>query len=379
LRLKILNMQIEKSFFDDIKNIMQSARTKAYAAINFYMVEAYWQIGERIVIEEQKGKEKAEYGTFLIRELSKRLTEDFGQGFDVSNLKNFRQFYLSFGGGQKSDAVSTFSQSNENQENEKGDAVRGFSEVIANLSLRKELTWTHYRMIMHVENPLARRYYMNEAADSGWSTRELQRNINTMYYERLLSTTNKEETLKKASHFEKHSPSDFIKEPYIFEFLKIPQPNSMKELELEAALIENLQEFLLELGKGFAFVKRQFRINTETKSFYIDLVFYNYILKCFVLFDLKTGELTHQDLGQMDMYVRMFDDLKRSESDNPTIGVILCTSKDATIVKYSVLNDNAQLFATKYRSCLPTEQELVAEIERKKHSLEQQLKNTELQ
>jgi predicted nuclease of restriction endonuclease-like (RecB) superfamily len=356
-----------------------SARSQAYAAVNFYMVEAYWKIGERIVLEEQKGEQRAEYGAFLIKELSKRLTADFGKGFDYSNLSNFRQFYLNFGGIRKSDAVRRILQNNENETTEKVDAVRSFSEAVSSFQLRKELTWTHYRMIMHIENPQARKYYMNEAANNNWSTRVLQRNINTLYYERLLSTNNKEEALKKAGLFEKHSPADFIKDPYMFEFLGIPQPNSINERELESALIEKLKEFLLELGKGFAFIARQFRINTETKNFYIDLVFYNKILKCYVLIDLKTGGLTHQDIGQMDMYVRMFDDLERDETDNPTIGLILCTSKDATIVKYSVLKDNEQLFATKYRSCLPSEQELVDEIERNKHFLEQQLKTSDIQ
>jgi predicted nuclease of restriction endonuclease-like (RecB) superfamily len=336
-------------------------------------------MGQRIVMEEQKGSSKAEYGTFLIRELSKRLTQEYGPGFYISNLKNFRQFYLSFGASQKSDAVSTFLQTNENQTNEKGDAVRNFSEVISSMGLRKELTWTHYRILMHVDNPLARKYYMNEAADNNWNTRVLQRNINTFYYERILTTKDKMEALKHADHFEKQTPADFIKDPYIFEFLSISEPHHTKERQLEAALIDNLKHFLIELGKGFCFVSRQFRINTETKSFYIDLVLYNHILKCFVLIDLKSGELTHQDVGQMDMYVRMFDDLERSKTDNPTIGVILCTSKDSTIVKYSVLKDNEQLFATKYRSCLPSEQELISEIERNKQIFEEQIKNAELQ
>lgn len=370
-------MRIEQNFIADIKNIVQGARKQTYAAINFYMVEAYYKIGERIVMEEQKGEYKAEYGTFLIRELSKRLTEEHGRGFDISNVKNFRQFYLSFGITQKGDAMRSFLQNNENQAAEKSDAVCAFSELISKSFLRKELTWTHYRILMHVDNPLARKYYMNEAADNNWNTRVLQRNINTFYYERILTTKDKTEALRQAGLFEKQTPADFIKDPYIFEFLSIAEPYHTKERNLEAALIDNLKHFLVELGKGFCFVSRQFRFNTETKSFYIDLVLYNHILKCFVLIDLKNGELTHQDVGQMDMYVRMFDDLERSNTDNPTIGIILCTSKDATIVKYSVLKDNEQLFATKYRSCLPSEAELVAEIERNKHFIEEKLKNSE--
>lgn len=412
-------MRIEKSFIEDIKSIVSTARNRTYAAINFYMVETYWRIGERIVMEEQKGEKRAEYGEYLIRELSKRLTAELGKGFDVTNLKNFRYFYLAFlltpiqdavrpelqkndsQPIEKRDAVRTLSPGDKNAPKKKGRLVRGFSETDENTAsrkqqtlsgeshinsesgrshpLRKELTWTHYRLIMRVDTRNGRQFYMNEAADNNWSTRVLQRNINTLYYDRILSTKNKSEALTKAGLLEKQSPADFIKDPYIFEFLKIPEAQASTEQQLESALIENLKDFLLELGKGFCFVKRQYRINTETKTFYIDLVFYNHILKCFALFDLKTGELTHQDVGQMDMYVRMFDDLQRSDSDNPTIGVVLCTSKDATIVKYSVLNGNEQLFATKYRSCLPSEQELVQEIERNKFILEEKLKTTAIQ
>jgi len=249
------------------------------------------------------------------------------------------------------------------------------NEILIPSTLRRELTWTHYRLIMRVENPHARNYYINESADNNWSSRVLERNISTLYYERLLSSKNKKEVLLQAKQLEKQSPTDFIKDPYIFEFLNITQPYNINEHEIETALIDNLQNFLLELGKGFCFVKRQFRIATETKSFSIDLVFYNYILKCFVLFDLKTGELSHQDVGQMDMYVRIFDDQERPANDNPTIGIILCTHKDETIVKYSVLNGSEKLFATKYRLYLPTEEELIAEIEREKLLIEEKFRN----
>lgn len=223
--------------------------------------------------------------------------------------------------------------------------------------------------MMRVENENARTYYLNEAAEQGWSVRTLERNINTFYYHRILSSNNKSEDIKQNKELEKQQPEDFIKDPYVFEFLNIPQPINAKELDIEAALIENLQQFLLELGKGFSFVARQFRISTETDHFYIDLVFYNYLLKCFVLIDLKTGKLTHQHVGQMDMYRRMFDDLKKPEGDNPTIGIILCTEKSETVVKYSIINDNPRLFATKYMPYLPTEEELIAEIEREKIKL----------
>jgi len=358
-------MQIEKSFFSEIKSILDAARNKAYSAINFAMIEAYWNVGRRIVEEEQNGKQHADYGTFLIKELSVQLSNEFGKGFSETNLRNFRQFYLIFPDNTAIHyAVRSKLQSADNQ-----------TKPSIPATLRRELTWTHYRLIMRVENPNARKYYINEAADNNWSTRVLERNINTFYYERILSSNNKSEALLQAQNLEKQSPADFIKDPYIFEFLNISEPYKTNEQQLEEALIGNLKHFLLELGKGFSFVKRQYRINTETKSFSIDLVFYNYILKCFILFDLKTGELSHSDIGQMDMYVRMFDDLQRLEGDNPTIGIILCSYKDETIVKYSVLNENEQLFATKYRLYLPTEEELIAEIEREKLIIQEKLKS----
>ncbi|WP_212005199.1 YhcG family protein [Chitinophaga sp. HK235] len=335
---------LKKSFLSDIRNMLSTARQKAYAAINSTMVEAYWLIGKRVVEEEQNGKEKADYGTFLIKELAKHLTEEFGKGFDERELRRMRQFFLTF-------------------------PIRD--------ALRPELSWTHYRILLRVESPTARDYYVTEVAAQSWSTRQLERNINTLYYERLLSTQNKRAALIDEQDMEKISSSDIIKNPYVLEFLGMQWPTGYSESEIESAIINNLQSFLLELGKGFSFVGRQYRIKTDTKVFYIDLVFYNYILKCFVLIDLKINELTHQDIGQMDMYVRMFEDLKKTEGDNPTIGIILCAEKDHTIVKYSILEENKQLFASKYRLVLPTEEELRAELEREKQLIHEQITRKE--
>jgi len=316
-------------FYDSIRSILSEARKKAYASINHIMVEAYWRVGRRIVEEEQAGKVRAEYGRSLIRELSRRLGDEFGRGFSVANLKNFRQFYLTFPDFEKSYA------------------------------LRSELAWTHYRLIMRVDDPKARDYYIQEAADQGWTSRQLERNINSGWHDRLLQAKKPQEKSLESPQ----DPAGFIKDPYVLEFLDLPDDPKAHEQALETAIIGKLQQFLLELGKGFSFVGRQFRISSEMSHFFIDLVFYNYLLKCFVLIDLKTVKLTHQDIGQMDMYVRMFDDLKRGDDDNPTLGIILCADKDETIVRYSVLHESEQLFASKYLRILPTEEELKHELE----------------
>lgn len=328
-------------FIQEIKQILSMARQQAYVAVNAAMVQAYWQIGKRIVDEEQGGEHRAAYGEELLKTLSKELTRELGKGFSYANLRNFRQFYLTYP-----------------------------DEEIC-YALRSKLTWTHHRLIMRVEDPSAREYYLKECEEQNWSSRVLERNISTLYYQRLLSS--KGTGLKHTDSEGTYQLHDFVKDPYIFEFLNIPMPTDATEHEIESALIGNLQKFILELGKGFSFVGRQYRISTETDHFFIDLVFYNYLLKCFVLIDLKADKLTHQDIGQMDMYRRMFDDLKKPEGDNPTIGIILCTEKSETVVKYSVMSDNPTLFATKYMPYLPTEQELIAEIEREKLLISQRL------
>ena len=336
------NPLTENGFYDDIRAILQKARTRAYTAVNTAMVEAYWHIGKRIVDEEQNGKERADYGKQLIKNLSLALNSEFGKGFSIANLKNFRQFYLTFQGDEK-----------------------GYT-------LCSQLSWSHIRLIMRLDSSEARAYYLTESKTSNWSVRQLQRNISSHYFERVLSSAEPEPEQKilPVPGNGKQKIRDFVKDPYVLEFLELPENNSVKEASLEQAIIDNLQAFLLEFGKGFSFVGRQFRISTETSHFYIDLVFYNYLLKCFVVIDLKINKLTHQDIGQMDMYVRMFDDLKRGDDDNPTIGIILCSDKDETLVRYSVLKESEQLFASKYRLVLPTEEELANELDREIRMIE---------
>ena len=326
----------ENTFYNEISELLRQSRNVAYKAVNTIMVQTYWQIGKRIVEQEQHGQYRANYGDYLIENLSRYLSDTIGKGFSEANLKNIRQFYLVF---PELDQFAT--------------------QCVANL------TWTNIRMIMRLENKAEREYYIKESSEQNWSSRLLERHIKTGYYRRLLSTQ-QNDNVTVITDTEKYNPADFIKDPYITEFLNVSENLKGKESLLENALINNLQKFLLELGKGFSFVDRQMRISTETSHFYIDLVFYNYLLKCFVIIDLKTSKLTHSDIGQMDMYVRMFDALKRVEGDNPTIGIILCTEKDETIVKYSVLKDNKQLFASKYKTVLPTEDELAEMISREK-------------
>lgn len=305
----------EDSLFQSVKELIIQSREKMFRVANSTLLLTYWQIGKLIVEDEQKGKERAEYGKYTLKNLSKRLTLEFGKGFDESNLRNMRSFYQAF--------------------------------PICD-ALRHELSWTHYRLLIRLDNEDKINYYISESIQNNWNSRDLKRQINALAYERVLEhTKNTTETIHNV-----------LKDPYIFEFLGLKPDEKISEKDLETAIIDHIQKFLLEFGKGFAFVARQQHIATDTSDFYIDLVFYNYILKCFVIIDLKTGELSHQDIGQIDMYVRMYDDLKRGEGDNPTIGILLCSEKDETIVKYSVLNDKNNLFASKYLLYLPKEEEL---------------------
>lgn len=349
---------VTNPLYDAIRLIIQGARKGAYTAVNYAMVRAYWHIGQLIVEDEQKGEKRAKYGENLLDEVGRRLTDEFGRGFSSTNLKNFRKFFLAFPDGCQDGDIPV--------------ARKGYT-VCA------ELSWSHYRLLMRVEDPAARGYYIGEAISQNWSVRALERQINSLYFERLLASRDRDAVIteaKEVTHPLAKRPEEFIRDPYVLEFLQIPTSSSYLERDLEQALIDKLQQFLLELGKGFSFVSRQFRISTETSEFYIDLVFYHFILKCFVLIDLKTGKLSHQDIGQMDMYVRLFEDRIKTEGDNPTIGIILCTEKDETVVRYSALNDNSQLFASRYKLYLPSEQELIEEIEREKEIMRRQDKKS---
>lgn len=337
------DIRLPSGFYEGIAQVLERARGQAYHAVNSAMVHAYWEIGQRIV-EGQGGKERAAYGRALVKELSRRLTDDFGRGFNERNLWSMRKFYLAF------------------------------SKVNA---LRSELSWTHYRSLSRVSDPEARAWYEREAAEQGWSSRTLDRNISTQYYHRLLQSQDDKKPAVEAEMKEltaplQHDKLEFIKNPVVAEFLGLAPNADFQESELEGAIITNLQRFLLEMGKGYAFVARQQHIRTELDDFYIDLVFYNYILKCFVLIDLKTGRLTHQDIGQMDMYVRMYDELRKVPDDNPTLGIVLCTETDKDVAHFSVLNGSDQLFAAKYLTYLPTQEQLREEIERQKEFFAEQ-------
>ena len=349
--------------YHDIRAVLESARASAYRAANFAMVQAYWQVGRPIVEHEQKGEARAQYGEAVLDDLSRRLTVDFGRGFDATNLRKMRQFYRVF---QIRDAARLESTP------EKRDTTRLVSAEDAYRYIgRDELSWSHYRILMQVEDPDARDWYMNEAADQHWSTRQLERQISVLYYERLLASREKGPVRQEAEdRLTVVTPQQFIRDPYVLDFLNLEDYPALRESTVEQAIIDNLQAFLLELGRGFAFVARQKRVRFEDEDFYVDLVFYNYMLKCFKLIDVKAGKLAHQDIGQMDSYVRMFDANERPPGDNPTIGLILCSRKNEAIAKYSVLEEGRQIFAARYVQYLPTESELTREMERQRRLIE---------
>ncbi len=335
-----MSTQISTELLSAVRTLLTQNRTRLQQTVNHTMIKTYWEVGKLIVEHEQKGEDKAAYGKKQLQHLSTQLQSEFGKGFDERNLRNMRAFYLSY--------------------------------PIWN-AVRSELSWTHYRILLRVENEKAREWYAQESIEQNWSVRALERQIGKLYYERLLASKVKEPVIQEAHSHTKPLQTDaknYLRDPYLLDFLNLPH-QSLFESDIEQRLMDNLQQFLLELGKGFAFVARQQRISTEDQDFYVDLVFYNYKLKCFLLIDLKLSQLTHQDVGQMDTYVRIYDQHRKGSDDNPTIGLILCSEKSEAVAKYSVLTDSKQLFASKYFDYLPTEEELRAELERERAALSQ--------
>ncbi|MCD7891081.1 MAG: PDDEXK nuclease domain-containing protein [Ruminococcus sp.] len=337
---------------NDMRKIIESSQKTAYQAVNTILVQRNWLIGYRIASEELKSENRADYGAEVIKKLSSQLTKEFGKGFTKSSLYSFYSFY------------------------------KAYPEIFQTVSGKsaKLLSWSHYSVLLQVKDKTARDWYEREAVKQTWSVRTLQRNISSQYYYRMLQTQNKElveSEMKQLTSDYQTDKLEFIKNPVIAEFLGLSSNSDFTESELESSILTNLQKFLMELGKGYAFVARQQHIHTEKQDYFIDLVFYNYILKCFVLIDLKTEKISHQDVGQMDMYIRMYDELKRSDGDNPTIGIVLCSDTDEDIARYSVMHGNEQLFASKYKLYLPSEEELRAEIETQKTIFYLQHKNDE--
>lgn len=324
---------ISNHLLHDIRLLLTQARQTLVQSVNIAMVQTYWQIGRLIVEDEQQGQARAEYGKQVLVQLAQNLTAEFGKGFDASNLRNMRRFYLAY-------------------------------PIQETLSLK--LSWSHYCILIRIEKPQARDWYANECIANRWSVRALERQISTLYYERLLASSDKAPVVAEANSKTavlQTAIKQYLRDPYILDFLNLPTSTTL-ECTIEQALIDNLQHFLLELGRGFAFVSRQQRLSIEEQDFYLDLVFYNFKLKCFLLVDIKLGKLTHQDVGQMDTYVRIYDQHYKSHDDNPTIGLILCSEKSQAVAKYSVLADSQQLFASKYLPYLPTEEELRIELQR---------------
>ena len=359
---KLLNKKMD--LLERVISILEKARSNVVQSVNSNMILAYWLVGREIIDEIQKGERRAEYGENILQDLSEKLNKRYKRGFSVPNLRNFRQFYLTY----QFQFEKHYPMSSElDSEMKRYTTCSELSDSKGN-NLHEpffsQLSWSHYRALMRVKKNKARKFYEQEAVQCNWNTRTLERHIHSQYYERMLKNQ-KPEIMSKTALQKKIEPSiEILKNPYVLEFLDLPDSSTLHETELESAIITHLQSFLLELGKGFAFVGRQTRLHYENKEFYVDLVFYNCILKFYLLIDLKMGELSHKDVGQMDSYVRMFDDLFTVEDDNPTIGLILCTEKNETIAKYSVLNERKQIFASKYLLYLPTEKELQFELEK---------------
>ena len=355
---------------NDLRSIVSKARSKAFAAVNYSLVERNWRIGQRIVEQEQNGASRAEYGKHVIEIASAALTEEFGKGFSETNIMNFKKFYLKF---KELTIPQTLSEEFKKQKHQTlSDEFSLLPQKGQTQSAQFELRllpWSHYERLIRVEDKKAREWYAKEAFEQGWSFRTLNRNINTLYYERLLMSKKKQPVVNEMQDKTKAFQQDkleYIKSPVVLEFLGLPEDTSLAESKLETAIINNLEIFLMEMGKGYALVARQQHIRTEENDYYIDLVFYNYLIKSFILVDLKVNRITYQDVGQMDMYLQMYDKMKKGPDDNPTIGIILCTETDSDVARYSTLAKNDQMFAAKYKLYLPDKEDLRREIERQK-------------
>ena len=355
---------------NDLRSIVSKARSKAFAAVNYSLVERNWRIGQRIVEQEQNGASRAEYGKHVIEVASVALTEEFGKGFSYTNIANYKRFYLTFNNLQILQTVSEeFNNPIQQTLPAKSSAPHKEDKAESAQSELRLLPWSHYERLIRVEDKKAREWYAKEAFEQGWSFRTLNRNINTLYYERLLMSKKKQPVVNEMQDKTKAYQQDkleYIKSPVVLEFLGLPEDTSLAESKLETAIINNLEKFLMEMGKGYALVARQQHIRTEENDYYIDLVFYNYLIKSFILVDLKVNRITYQDVGQMDMYLQMYDKMKKGPDDNPTIGIILCTETDSDVARYSTLAKNDQMFAAKYKLYLPNEEDLRREIERQK-------------
>lgn len=355
---------------NDLRSIVSKARSKAFAAVNYSLVERNWRIGQRIVEQEQNGASRAEYGKHVIEIASAALTKEFGKGFSETNITNFKKFYLKFKELAIHQTVSEkFKKQKQQTQSDESSLLpqKGQTES-AQFELRL-LPWSHYERLIRVEDKKAREWYAKEAFEQGWSFRTLNRNINTLYYERLLMSKKKRPVVDEMQDKTKAYQQDkleYIKSPVVLEFLGLPEDTSLAESKLETAIINNLEKFLMEMGKGYALVARQQHIRTEENDYYIDLVFYNYLIKSFILVDLKVNRITYQDVGQMDMYLQMYDKMKKGPDDNSTIGIILCTETDSDVARYSTLAQNDQMFAAKYKLYLPDKEDLRREIERQK-------------
>ena len=364
-----MNELIEYNMSDDLQrdldSIVENAQQSAMTSVNTVLVLRNWLLGMRISRENMNGSRNERYGEGIISKLSEELTQKYGKGFDKRSLYRYVQFYQTY-----PEIVGTLTPQSDSVFNSKvmGTLTPQFSESAIINKDRRILTWSHYERLLQVSDSEARAWYEKEAIEQSWSVHTLRRNINTQYYERTLLSTDKksveEEMKENVNPYRKKY--EFLRNPIIADFLGMEENRKYHEPELEKNIIVNLEKFMMEIGKGFAFVERQQRIHTEKEDYYIDIVFYNYILKCFVLVDLKIGKITHQDVGQMDMYVRMYDELRKQPEDNPTLGIVLCSETDEDIARYSILHGNEQLFASNYRLCLPTEEQLRAEIESQK-------------